>query len=104
MSDFSINFVQFTTKEEDKRTEKSPDVTGNIEVPAQEVNALISYLQNAERVLNWQDKEVVRISLAGWNNEIKQGKNEGKPYLSGKLSSPYVPQSKPAAAKPVIDF
>ena len=40
MSDFSINFVQFTTKEENKRTENSPDVTGNIEVPADQVNAL----------------------------------------------------------------
>ena len=104
MSDFSINFVQFTTKEENKRTEKSPDVTGNIEVPAEEVNALISYLQNAERVLDWQDKEVVKISLAGWNREIKQGKNQGDRFLSGKLSSPWVPQDKPAAAKPVIDF
>ena len=104
MSDFSINFVQFTTKEENKRTEKSPDVTGNIEVPADQVNALISYLQNAERVLDWQDKEVVKISLAGWDNEIKQGKNKGNYFLSGKLSSPWVPQDKPAAAKPVIDF
>ena len=25
MSDFSINFVQFTNKEENKRTENSPD-------------------------------------------------------------------------------
>ena len=97
MSDFSINFVQFTTKEENKRTEKSPDVTGNIEVPADQVNALISYLQNAERVLDWQDKEVVKISLAGWNNEIKQGENKGNYFLSGKLSSPWVPQDKPAA-------
>ena len=104
MSDFSINFVQFITKEENKRTEKSPDVTGNIEVPADQVNALISYLQNAERVLDWQDKEVIKISLAGWNRQIKQGKNEGDPFLSGKLSSPWVPQDKPAAeSKPAAD-
>ena len=100
MSDFSINFVQFTTKEENKRTEKSPDVTGNIEVPADQVNALISHLQNAERVLDWQDKEVVKISLAGWRRETKKG----DPYLSGKLSAPYVPQDKPAAeSKPAAD-
>lgn len=104
MSDFSINFVQFTTKEENKKTEKSPDVTGNIEVPADQVDALIHYLQNAERVLDWQDKEVVKISLAGWDNKIKQGKNKGNPFLSGKLSSPYVPQDKPAAeSKPAAD-
>lgn len=104
MSDFSINFVQFTVKEENKKSDKSPDVTGNIEVPAEEVNALIAYLQNAERVLDWQDKEVVKIRLAGWNREIKKGPNQGDLFLSGKLSSPYVPQDKPAAAKPVIDF
>ena len=104
MSDFSINFVQFTVKEENKKSDKSPDVTGNIEVPAEEVNALIAYLQNAERVLDWQDKEVVKIRLAGWNREIKKGPNQGDPFLSGKLSAPYVPEDKPAAAKPVIDF
>ena len=104
MSDFSINFVQFTVKEENKKSDKSPDVTGNIEVPAEEVNALIAYLQNAERVLDWQDKEVVKIRLAGWNREIKKGPNQGDPFLSGKLSAPYVPQDKPTAAKPVIDF
>ena len=104
MSDFSINFVQFTTKEENKKSDKSPDITGNLEVPAEEVNALISYLQNAERVLDWQDKEVVKIRLAGWNREIKKGPNQGDSFLSGKLSSPYVPQDKPAAAKPAIDF
>ena len=104
MSDFSINFAQFTVKEENKKKDTWPDVTGNIEVPAEEVNALISYLQNAERVLDWQDKEVVKISLAGWNREIKKGPNQGIPFLSGRLSAPYVPQDKPAAAKPVIDF
>ena len=104
MSDFSINFAQFTVKEENKKSEKSPDITGNIEVAAEEVNALISYLQNAERVLDWQDKEVVKIRLAGWNREIKKGKNQGDPFLSGKLSSPYVPQDKPAAeSKPAAD-
>ena len=100
MSDFSINFAQFTVKEENKKSEKSPDITGNLEIPAEEVNALIAYLQTAERVLNWKDDEVVKIRLAGWQRETKKG----DPYLSGKLSSPYVPQDKPAAAKPVIDF
>ena len=42
MSDFSINFAQFTVKEENKKSDKSPDITGNLEVPAEEVNALIA--------------------------------------------------------------
>lgn len=100
MSDFSINFAQFTVKEENKKSEKGPDITGNLEVPAEEVNALISYLQTAERVLNWKDDEVVKIRLAGWQRETKKG----DPYLSGKLSAPYVPQDKPAADKGNFDF
>ena len=79
MSDFSINFVQFTVKEENKKSDKSPDVTGNIEAPAEEVNALISYLQNAERVLDWQDKEV--------DAEVRHGlvKELGDDGLKGRV-------------------
>ena len=100
MSDFSVNFAQFTVKEENKKSEKGPDVTGNLEVPAEEVNALITYLQTAERVMNWKDDEVVKIRLAGWRRETKKGDS----YLSGKLSAPYVPQDKPAADKGNFDF
>ena len=88
MSDFSINFAPFNLKESLKKSEKGPDITGNLEVPAEEVNALISYLQTAERVLNWKADEVVKIRLAGWSRETKNG----DPYLSGKLSAPYLPQ------------
>ena len=89
MSDFSINFVQFTTKEENKKKDTSPDVTGNIEVPAEEVNALIAYLQNAERVLDWQDKEVVKIRLAWLSSLYELGEGwvaEALVDVSGLIS------------------
>lgn len=101
MSDFSINFAQFTVKEENKRSEKSPDVTGSLEVPASDVDAVIDYLRKAERVMNWQDQEVVKIRLAGWNRVA--GKT-GQPFLSGKLSSPYVPENRPAPKAADLDF
>ena len=94
MADFNIGFVQFTQLEEDKRTEKSPDVTGSIEVLATDVDALINYLQTAEREEDYRGDEVVKLRLAGWNRMSRAG----KPFLSGKLSEPYRPDSKPASA------
>ena len=67
MADFNIGFVQFTQLEEDKRTEKSPDVTGFIEVLATDVDAPINYLQTAEREEDYRGDEVVKLRLAGWN-------------------------------------
>ncbi len=93
MADFNISFVQFTQLEEDKRTEKSPDVTGFIEVLATDVDALISYLQTAERERDYRGDEVVKLRLAGWNGETRNH----IPMLKGKLSEPYRPNAKPAA-------
>ncbi len=64
MSDFSINVALNTIKEENKKSEKAPDVTGSLEVPAEEVNLFIAHLQTAERVLNWESKEVIKLRFA----------------------------------------
>ena len=85
MADFNIGFVQFTQLEEDKRTEKSPDVTGFIEVLATDVNALINYLQTAELEEDYRGNKVVKLRLAGWNGTYRKN----KPMLKGKLSEPY---------------
>ena len=85
MADFNIGFVQFTQLEEDKRTEKSPDVTGFIEVLATDVNALINYLQTAELEEDYRGNKVVKLRLAGWNGTYRKN----KPMLKGKLSAPY---------------
>jgi len=93
MADFNIGFVQFTQLEEDKRTDKSPDVTGSIEVLATDVDALINYLQTAEREEDYRGDEVVKLRLAGWNGMTRNN----KPMLKGKLSEPRRPDAKPAA-------
>ena len=98
MPDFSIGFAQFTTLEEDKRTDKSPDVTGSIEVLEEDVAALISHLQTADRETNYRDETVVRLRLAGWNSMFKNRNGEPRPMLKGKLSGPYKPENKPAPA------
>ena len=59
MSDFNIGFVQFTTLEENKKSEKSPDVTGNLEVLESNIPELINYLQTAERELDYQEENKV---------------------------------------------
>jgi hypothetical protein len=97
MPDFSIGFAQFTTLEEDKRTERSPDVTGSIEVQATDVDALINYLQTAEREEDYKGDQVVKLRLAGWSSTIRNN----VPMLKGKISEPYRPDSKPASA-PVV--
>ena len=64
MSDFNIGFVQFTTLEENKKSEKSPDVTGNVEVLESSIPELINYLQTAERELDYQEEnKVVKIQI-----------------------------------------
>lgn len=100
MSDFSINVALNTIKEENKKSEKAPDVTGSLEVPAEEVNAFIAHLQTAERVMNWKDEEVIKLRFASWKRQNKKGDT----YLSGKITPPYVPQDKPATDNSGFDF
>ena len=101
MADFNIGFVQFTTLEENKKSEKSPDVTGNLEVLESNIPELINYLQTAERELDYQEEnKVVKIRLAGWNGVTRKG----SPMLKGKLNAPYRPESKPAPAAKTVDF
>ena len=94
MPDFSIGFAQFTTPEAEKRTEKSPDVTGSIEVLASDVEALISYLQTAEREEDYRGDQVVKLRLAGWNGMTRKN----NPMLKGKLSEPYRPDNASSGA------
>ena len=82
MTDFTANISLFPTTE--KKSEKSPDASGNIEILESEIQAVISYLQTAERTANYKDEQVVKIRVATWNNESKAGKR----YLAGKVSPP----------------
>ena len=82
MTEFSARFSLFPQAE--KKSENSPDSTGNIEVLATEIPNLISYLQSAEQSEDYQGNQVVKIRLAGWNKESKSGKR----FQSGKVSPP----------------
>ena len=82
MSDFSARFSLFP--QDEKKSENSPDTTGNIEVLATEIPSLISYLQTAEQFEDYQGNPIVKIRMAGWTKESKQGKR----FQSGKISPP----------------
>lgn len=82
MSDFSARFSLFP--QDEKKSENSPDTTGNIEVLATEIPSLISYLQTAEQSEDYNGNPIVKIRMAGWTKESKQGKR----FQSGKISPP----------------
>ena len=82
MSDFTARFSLFP--QDKKKSENSPDTTGNIEVLATEIPNLISYLQTAEQSEDYQGNPIVKIRIAGWTKESKQGKR----FQSGKISPP----------------
>lgn len=92
MTEFSARFSLFPTDE--KKSENSPDATGNIEVLATEIPNLISYLQSAEQVEDYQGNQIVKIRMAGWTKESKGGKR----FQSGKVSPPM--SNAPAQALP----
>ncbi len=82
MTEFSARFSLFP--QEEKKSENSPDTTGNIEVLATEIPSLISYLQTAEQSEDYQGNQIVKIRMAGWTKESKSGKR----FQSGKVSPP----------------
>ena len=82
MSEFNASFSLFANKEKTKETQ--PDHAGNIEILADEVQAMISYLQTAEREQDWKGNSVVKVRIASWNNISEKGLH----YQKGKVSKP----------------
>ena len=89
MAEFNASFSLFASKEKTKETQ--PDHQGNIEILADEVQAMISYLQTAEREQDWKGNSVVKIRIASWNSESKNGLQ----YQRGKVSPPITPAATP---------
>ena len=93
MTEFNAKFSLFPSKE--KKSEKSPDSTGSIEIAANEVAALVSYLQDpANTQDDWQGNPAVKLRIAGWNSESKAGLR----YVNGKVSPPMAQSATPAQA------
>ncbi len=92
-NDFTAKFSLFPARE--KKSEKSPDHTGSIEVAATDIPALVAYLQDPANVQDdWQGNPGVKLRVAGWNTTSKNGLN----YTNGKVSPPMEQQAAPAPA------
>ena len=81
MSELNASFSLFPTQE--KRSERSPDYSGSIEIPVADIDALVAYL-GSQPEANWRDEPVVKLRIAGWKATSKGGKG----YLNGKISIP----------------
>ena len=90
MPELNASFSLFPTQE--KRSERSPDYSGSVEIPAADIDALVAHL-GTQPESNWRDEPVVKLRIAGWKATSKGGKT----YLNGKIS---IPQDQPAAAAP----
>lgn len=92
MPEFSAPISIFPVKE--KKNEKGPDYTGDIEISTGELQDVINYLRNADHQMNWKDEPVVKLRISAWANESKNGSK----YLKGSVQPPYKPQSEVTSA------
>jgi uncharacterized protein (DUF736 family) len=88
MTDLNASFSLFPAQE--KKSERSPDYSGTIEIPADQINALVAHLGTAPEN-NWRDEPVLKLRIAGWKATSKTGKD----YINGKLSVPMAQSATP---------
>jgi len=81
MTELNASFSLFPAQK--KKSERSPDYGGVIEIPADQIDALVAHL-GTQPENNWKDEPVVKLRIAGWKAQSQGGKN----YLNGKISVP----------------
>jgi len=88
MSDaFQGKFSLFPAKE--KKSEKSPDHTGSIELPIDQAMKLAEWLTAQPGEESWNGEQVIKIRIAGWASESKNG----LAYIRGSMSPPQPQQA-----------
>ena len=80
-TEFNSSFSLFPAQE--KKSEKSPDFSGTIEIPVDQINSLVGHLGTKPET-DWKDNPVIKLRIAGWKTASKSGKN----YINGKVSIP----------------
>lgn len=68
---FNATFTLFDAKE--KRSEKSPDKTGILEIELEQALRLAEYLTAHPGEKNYQGNDVIKISLSAWDSRSKDG-------------------------------
>ena len=96
MCEFKATLALFPAKK--KRSERSPDHSGNIEVLKDEIPALIAYLQSADTEENYKGERIVKLSVGTWINQMR----DGREYLKGSVSQP-MKRDEPTVISPVTN-
>jgi uncharacterized protein (DUF736 family) len=87
MNDFNGKFSLFPAKE--KKSEKSPDYTGTLELSMADAMALAEWLTGQPGEQGYNGETIVKVRLAGW----KATSRNGMAYLNGKVSPPMPQQA-----------
>ena len=66
----------------EKKSEKSPDLGGNIEYTLQDAMALAEWITAQEGEDNYAGEKVVKIPVSAWHKESKNGTS----FISGSTS------------------
>ena len=85
MADYSntrINMSLFQQKEEDRKSDRSPNATGSLEISVADLNEFFSLALALEPVENWKGDKVIKLRCGVWHRDTKNG----KPYESIAVS------------------
>ena len=77
---FQGRLVLFTNNE--KRSEKSPDMNGTIEFDLSNALALAEWITAQPGEENYAGDKVIKVPVSAWNRESKKGTN----FVSGSVS------------------
>ena len=77
---FTGRLVLFNNSQ--KKSEKSPDLGGNIEFTLQDAMALAEWITGQEGEDNYAGEKVVKVPVSAWHKESKNG----TPFVSGAIS------------------
>ena len=116
MADYSntrINLSLFQQKEEDRKSDRSPNATGSLEISVDDLNEFFSLALALQPVDNWDGtKKVIKLRCGVWHRETKAGKpwesisvspERGAEFKEEDLATPHTKQAPLVAATVVAD-
>ena len=77
---FQGRLVLFTNNE--KRSEKSPDMSGSIEFELPDALAFAEWVTSQPGEDNYAGEKVIKVPVSAWNRESKKGTD----FISGQMS------------------
>tara|TARA_B100000287_G_C20625230_1_gene777505 strand:- start:976 stop:1263 length:288 start_codon:yes stop_codon:yes gene_type:complete len=77
---FTGRLVLFNNSE--KKSQNSPDLSGNIEFTLQDAMALADWITGQEGETNYAGDTVVKVPVSAWHRESKNGTS----FVSGQMS------------------